>query len=514
MWPDRLTVLALAGATALALPVSASADTISGTSLPELRVGDPVPTTMTMKGGDDTAFGDPPARLGRGVIRPIPCESDGRNASFTPDGTRILMICGVFDDESSEYYTLNPAVHDLRTAITSLLVPEGDGNSFELVASPDGRRVAFTSYASNFGPYDDNGLLDVYVLTLATGDIVLASATENGEPGDGSSARPQVSPDGRTVMFNTDAPNLGADGGDPAGSATVLKSLQSGAVRTLVSPSADAWFSPDGTEVMFVSDRSDLTPFDRNGKADLYFHKLATGQVFRLAAPPEPDEPDSPGILTAAFSPDARKIAYATPYEIWIKDQVSGKKSRVRAFGGASELVWSPDGTRLAFVDADVVGDAQAYILDLRTLAVVKISWTPGSSPLRDFNESARNIAFSPDGTRVLMDATLDDDPSVAYLVRLPQAAGAGDTILGGGGNDALFGAAGPDRLAGGPGNDLIHGGPGLDTAVFPGRRSRYVVTRLGARTFVRDKTRAEGVDTLVEVERAAFADATLVVRP
>lgn len=90
---------------------------------------------------------------------------------------------------------------------------------------------------------------------------------------------------------------------------------------------------------------------------------------------------------------------------------------------------------------------------------------------------------------------------------------GAGDdTLDGAAGNDTLLGGAGNDRLHGGAGNDKLDGGDGLDTAVFDGARAGFTATRTADGWTVTDSTGAQGTDTLVNIERAVFADGALAL--
>ena len=86
------------------------------------------------------------------------------------------------------------------------------------------------------------------------------------------------------------------------------------------------------------------------------------------------------------------------------------------------------------------------------------------------------------------------------------------DTLIGGSGNDNLFGEDGNDTLTGGSGNDFIDGGTGNDVAVFSGNRVDYdVIRNADGTTTVIDRSTADGVDRVINVESLRFADQTLV---
>ncbi|HYE98246.1 MAG TPA: hypothetical protein VEJ18_05010 [Planctomycetota bacterium] len=74
--------------------------------------------------------------------------------------------------------------------------------------TPDGRYVVFESAASNLVPGDVNGKVDIFRKDLRTGEILLVSVGTAGEQGDGDSTNPSVSEDGTRVAFVSVATNL------------------------------------------------------------------------------------------------------------------------------------------------------------------------------------------------------------------------------------------------------------------------------------------------------------------
>jgi hypothetical protein len=75
--------------------------------------------------------------------------------------------------------------------------------------------------------------------------------------------------------------------------------------------------------------------------------------------------------------------------------------------------------------------------------------------------------------------------------------------------NDLIELDGGRDRAAGRGGDDFLLGGDGLDTAVFRGKRSDYVITKdVDGTTRVQDTVAGrDGTDTLVGVENLQFAN-------
>ena len=86
----------------------------------------------------------------------------------------------------------------------------GDDESFNPVASANGRFIAFESLADNLGGPIDELVTNIYVYDRKREKVELVSRASNGGPGgDGSSFLPSISANGRYVAFETLAENLG-----------------------------------------------------------------------------------------------------------------------------------------------------------------------------------------------------------------------------------------------------------------------------------------------------------------
>lgn len=79
-------------------------------------------------------------------------------------------------------------------------------------------------------------------------------------------------------------------------------------------------------------------------------------------------------------------------------------------------------------------------------------------------------------------------------------------------GADTIRGSAEADVLMGYAGNDTLIGGAGIDAAVYAGNFAGYTIARAGDGFTVTDKSGAEGVDTLREIERVVFGDKTIAL--
>ncbi len=172
-----------------------------------------------------------------------------------------------------------------RVSVADVTGVEGNGETAGGPAvTPDGRYVAFASYASNLVPDDANGKCDVFVRDRNTGRTELVSVSSTGEQGSddsgGESWMLAISDDGRYIAFASLARNL-VDG-DTNEAWDVFVRDRVGETTTRVSVSTegeqgngDSGFysvalSADGLTVGFDSYADNLVPLDANGGPDVF----------------------------------------------------------------------------------------------------------------------------------------------------------------------------------------------------------------------------------------------------
>ncbi|MGG5822952.1 TolB family protein [Falsiroseomonas sp. HW251] len=320
---------------------------------------------------------------GVSLVRASASGQTGSGASFEPslssDGGLLAFTIGSFP--FTEVF-----VQDLRTGE---LTPVGETgrSSGSPSLSADGTIVAFTSSLVTFptGPVPPQSPhappnppmvdTDVVVRDFATGRLVLASASENGEEGNGRSFQPAISRDGTKVAFVSDADNL-VPGDDNGTSDVFVKDLVTGAI-TLVSASSAGEqgnsgsllpsISADGTRVAFESFASNLVPGDDNGTLDIFVKDLISGAV-TLASTSAEGEQGNGRSEFPSLSIDGRRVAFVseatnllpgdanTASDVFVKDLVSGAITLASASSGGEQgngssgiPSLSADGNMIAF---------------------------------------------------------------------------------------------------------------------------------------------------------------------
>ena len=222
-----------------------------------------------------------------------------------PSSSPAISADGRFVAFSSAASNLDPAdgdtsgnvfVRNLQTNTTTLVSRAsgaggavGNAGSGDVAISATGRFVAFDSSATNLDPADSDNDTDIFVRDLQTNTTTLVSRAGGvaGAPGNGFSAAPTISADGRFVAFDSFASNLDPADGD-ATADVFVRDLQA-KTTTLVSGAAgpsgakgddfstDAAISADGRFVAFDSAASNLQPVDADSIGNVFVRDLQTG---------------------------------------------------------------------------------------------------------------------------------------------------------------------------------------------------------------------------------------------
>lgn len=298
---------------------------------------------------------------------------------------------------------------------------QGNGFSFERPAlSSDGRFVAFSSEASNLVPGDPSAESDVFLRDTLAGRTEMVSVSSVGEPGNGRSILPDMSADGRFVVFESGASNLVP--GDLNGATDVfVRDRQTGAtslasVSTTGEPgngaSVHAVVSADGRYVAFSSDATNLVEGDTNAVSDIFVRDLLAGTTTRVSVSSSGTQSNGfsewPSLSASgdkvAFDSGATNLDPLDPdglADVYVHDRTSGITS-VASVSSAGELsnsfsfhaALSGDGNTVAFtstatnlVPDDTNGVHDIFVRDLVAGTTERVSVTSTEKEGTDFSE-------------------------------------------------------------------------------------------------------------------------------
>lgn len=330
---------------------------------------------------------------------------------------------------------------DVATGAFRLASAKADGSGAALGSeqasiSGDGRYVAFTSYADDLVPGDNNGTRDVFVKDLATGAI--ARVSQNGAAANNqASLGAQISEDGRWVAFESGATNLAADANgtlpdvfraaNPLATAGVPRNGNAPLTTTAGTQTARSAVTttlPEGIENLRLTGTDAV-----NGTGNALDNRLIGNEA-----------------ANTLIGLGGNDLVYGCGGNDQLQgddgnDRLDGGPGNDRMLGGAGDDVY------LAGVATDLVFEAPNGGVDTVESAV---SWTlgstvenltlTGSEPIRGTGNSGNNRLTGNEAANVLK---------------------------GGSGDDQIDGRGGDDRLTGGRGDDQLTGGAGADTFVF-----------------------------------------------
>ncbi|MBV6416919.1 MAG: Dipeptidyl-peptidase 5 [Steroidobacteraceae bacterium] len=229
---------------------------------------------------------------------------------------------------------------------------------------------------------------------------------------------PQVSPDGRSIVFTvvepayedkdkvTDLWIVAADGRGPARRLTGSRSGE-----------ADVAWSEDGTRIVFVAKR------EGDEAAQVYALDLASGgEARRLTSAAH-------GARAPILSPDGRRLAYVS--DVPDDPAAADHKYKVHAYDGFPIRNWDhwrePKKPHLFVQALDVAGAPQGAARDL--LAGTQLAKSSGYAGRRTNGDDALDAVWTRDGRELVFVATTNEDQA-AYafvdlqLYRVPAAGG------------------------------------------------------------------------------------------
>lgn len=322
-------------------------------------------------------------------------------------------------------------------------------------ASADGRYVAFASNALNLAGGDTNEAMDVFLRDNQTGTTTLVSRTAAGIPGNRGSTHPAVSGDGRYVAFGSAAGDLML--GDTNNLPDVfVYNCQTGAMERVNIPagggqatgggSGNPQISADGRYVVYESSATNLVAGDTNGSSDVFIRDRTAGTTARVSltsgglqatgSSSTADVSDN-GRYVVFHSTAANLVAGDTngTTDVFIRDRTAATTTRASVSTGGTQangLSGSPritgDGSRVVFVSdasnlvsSDTNGKRDVFVRLPGSPTTIRASIATGageadnSSIAATISDNARFVAFDSAASNL---ASGDDNGAMDVFLR------------------------------------------------------------------------------------------------
>jgi Tol biopolymer transport system component len=214
------------------------------------------------------------------ALNPV-ISADGRYVAFDSDATNLIP-----NDTNEDIDDI--FVRDRQTDTTRLISLsnggiQGNNASLDPSISADGRYIAFQSVASNLVTGDTNATSDIFVRDLQTNSISRVNLSSSGIQANNYSNNPSISADGRFVAFYSEASNLVSNdtNGEPdifvrdlQNNTTQRVSIDSNGIQGNSGSFQQPEISADGRYVIFESDATNLVPNDTNNARDIFVRDL------------------------------------------------------------------------------------------------------------------------------------------------------------------------------------------------------------------------------------------------
>lgn len=296
----------------------------------------------------------------------------GSTHSVTDNGVWVLLSSDrpqtdADTDTEQDLYLLNRVTGEF----TLVLGPDGQHlrDFYKPVISADGTKIAFSSWDSTLVPGDTNNTADFFVLDRVANTLVRVSVSATGEEAQGSFFYDDIvfSPDGTMVMFSSVL--TGIVPGDTNNAQDIfLKNLVTGSIerisvdtngQQLQWSSSQPFFSADGTKIGFTTGGAVL-PSDTNNADDIYMRDLTTGVVSRLTVDVSGDDLPFYGYSDISFSADGKTMLFSAydgqSRQVYMLDLVnhglalvSGSAAGAQGNDSASAGRILPDGIHVIF---------------------------------------------------------------------------------------------------------------------------------------------------------------------
>ncbi|WP_455197793.1 PKD domain-containing protein [Kaarinaea lacus] len=220
------------------------------------------------------------------------------NGSISADGRYVVfdsIASNLVTDDNNETWDifLRDRLNETTIRVSqSSQGTDSDGASIDPVISDDGTVVVFSSSATNLVDDDTNQVADIFRMDLITGSLVRISVNRDLEEANNDNDAPDVSADGRFIVYESNATNLSADNDSNGATDIYLYDSQTGLTERVSVNSAEEQgngisrnpsVSDNGRFIVFESHSTNLVADDANDASDIFMRDRELGITFRLS---------------------------------------------------------------------------------------------------------------------------------------------------------------------------------------------------------------------------------------
>jgi Tol biopolymer transport system component len=329
-----------------------------------------------------------------------------------------------------------PYVAETTRVSTATDGTAGNNHSQYSAISADGRYITYHSLATTLVAGDTNGAPDIFLTDTTTGATTRISTATDGTLGNGSSADPTISADGRYIAYNSSATNLVA--GDTNASTDIFLTDTTTGATTRINTATDGTdansfgfypaISADGRYVTYHSSATNLVTGDTNGASDIFLTDTTTGVTTRISTATDGTQSNNSS-SNATISADDRYITYYSlasnlvtgdtngASDIFLTDTTTGATTRIstatdgtQSNNSSIDPAISADGRYITYsssasnlVTGDTNSASDIFLTDTTTGATTRLSTaTDGTQS----NNHSRVPTISADGRYITYDSS------------------------------------------------------------------------------------------------------------
>jgi len=386
---------------------------------------------------------DSDAVVGNDVSARSAIDASGRYIVFESEATNL----------ASAFTTLNRNhIYRKDTVTAEVVLVSSDANGLEAndgSSSPrisdDGRFVVFESLATNLSPISTGGTQQVFIKDLVDGSVDLVSRDTTGlVVANAAAENPDVSNDGRVIVFESNATNL-SDLTTNGATQIYLKNMADDSIdmissdTTLLSggngSSNRAYMSPDAQFIVFDSTAGNSIVTGATATRSVYLVDMVDPNTTLLISVDSFGNQGNGASIDASVSNDGNFIAFESGAsnlvaggtilsDIYRRDRTGSQTLLVSTPDGLTSgnnasvnASISSDGTYVAFVSAStnlvfetVLGLNDIFVRDFSTLLTVTLNKINLTQTGGEANNDSGNASISSDGRYVSFDSAFDYD--------------------------------------------------------------------------------------------------------